>query len=171
MTRAIQDLFDGALLGDVVESITGHDVSITRYLVHRGSSAECNPTQWCHSTHAYAGKTLLGTADVVWEGTEDSYAELLATRMKTYLNGHRARPVIGSYDPGSGILARAFSVESKKGLLKIEEKLFVNDIESLIKIVVDGATSSIDHNSGHPVTGARPLSNLEGADPHPRCPS
>ena len=133
MTTATQQLFDGVLLGDIVETMTGHDVSIER------SPSQCKDitgsyfVRCFYKTRAYADYNLLGTAEVIWEGTVNSYASLIKSRMKDYLNSQKARPVIESYDPDKGILARTFMVKSPSNVLHIKERLFVHSIESLIK--------------------------------------
>ena len=133
MTTPTQQLFDGVLLGDVVESMTGHDVNIERSPSHRADITGTHLTRCSHRTRAYAGHTLLGTAEIVWEGAATYYAALLKSRMKDYLKSQQAQPVIESYDPDKGILKRAFMLESSSGVLHVREQLFVHKIESLGK--------------------------------------
>jgi len=132
MTKPIQQLFEGGLLGDIVESMTGYDVNIERSPSLCENITGSHLTRCSHRTRAFAGSTLLGTAEVVWEGGASSYAILLKSRMKDYLKSQRARPVIESYDPDKGILARAFMLESPSGVLHIQEKLFIHSIEPLV---------------------------------------
>lgn len=144
MTTPVQQLLDGVLLGDIVESMTGHDIKIERSPSHCAEIIGSHLTRCSHRTCAYSGHKLLGTADVIWEGAATSYAVLLNSRMKDYLKGQQAQPVIESYDPDNGILARAFMLESPSGVLHIHEKLFVHSIESLVHTIRNHET--VRHN-------------------------
>lgn len=132
MNTPTQQLFDGSLLGDIVESITGHDLTIARSLSHHEAIQGGYLTRCSHRTRAYAGQSLLGTAYVVWEGTATYYAKLLTLRMRNYLKSHKAHPVIKSYDSDKGILVRHFMIETPSGFLHIHEKIFMLSVALLI---------------------------------------
>ena len=131
MTRTTRQLFEGALLGDVVEAMTGYDLNIKRSPSYCENIVGSHLTRCSHRTRAYADHTLLGTAEVIWEGAAISYAVLLKSRMKDYLKSQQVQPVIESYDYDRGILVRAFILESPSGVLNIQEKLFMHTIEAL----------------------------------------
>jgi Acetyltransferase (GNAT) family len=129
MTTPTQQLFDGILLGDVVESMTGQDVNIKRSPSYCAEIVGSHLTRCSHRTRAYAGRTLLGTAEIVWEGAATYYAALLKSRMKDYLKSQQAQPVIESYDPDKGILA-----EFTKGSNLLVDSLFDEIRKSAAKV-------------------------------------
>lgn len=129
MINSIQQLFAGALLGDVAESIIHRDLYIVRCptLDHADNrNGRCS-----HSTSAYGGGRFLGTAKVTLEGTANGYKELLEERMRDYLKDHGAQPTIEYYDEHSRILARKFRLVSMLGILTIHEQLFIDAITLL----------------------------------------
>jgi hypothetical protein len=131
MTSPSKQLRDGALLGDVVESMTGHDVVIQRSPSHRAHMPGGSVVKCSHTSRAFAGDALVGTAEVTWEGTPDDYSKLLKFRMKDHLKASRARPINESYDPTGKVLNRHFILKSGAGTLHIHEKLFLKEIQLL----------------------------------------
>lgn len=133
MRSPSQILLHGALLGDVVESLTGKDVVIKRSPSRKIHAATGANMRCSHSSRAFCGKTLVGSAKVIWDGALDDYAKLLNIRMKEYLKANHAQPVNESYDSNNGVLSRNFTIESKAGLLCIHEKLFLKRLDSLFR--------------------------------------
>lgn len=121
-------LLGGALLGDVVESLTGCDVIVQRTPPRSIAVAGSSKVRSTYTTCAFSNEKLLGTAEVVWEGAPEHCAMLLNVRMKQYLKERGARPTNESYDASKGVLARRFVLESEAGVLCIQEKLFLKAI-------------------------------------------
>lgn len=134
MRSLIELLIDGALLGDVVETLTGQDVTIERSPPNYSKIPGGIAIRCTHNTHAFLGDILLGTAEVVWEGEITSYELLIKVRMKKYLRQHHACPVVESYNPKEGLLKRNFFLESPSGILLIREKLLTHNIATAVKI-------------------------------------
>ena len=81
-----------------MQSLTGHDVHIERGPSQRSHVAGNDLVRYSHTTRAYAGNTLVGTAVVVWGGVQDNYSKLLKTRMKDCLRENHVLPINDSYD-------------------------------------------------------------------------
>jgi hypothetical protein len=131
MNSPTDQLLEGALLGDVVEAMTGHDVVIRRSGSRHTPISGSKDVRCSHSTRAFSNDVLLGTAKVVWEGTPEQYVNLLNGRMKKFLKEHGVRPVNKDYDEDNGVLTRCFTLRTVAGLLNVEEKLFLSQIGAL----------------------------------------
>ncbi len=131
MKSPSKQLLKGALLGDIVESLTGHDVIVQRSPSHSSHMQGSSMIRCSHTSRAFAGHTLVGTAEVIWEGAPDDYYKLLKSRMKDYLKENHARPINESFDAENKVLSRRFTLKSRTGTLHIHEKLFLKQIQLL----------------------------------------
>lgn len=131
MKSPSKQLLKGALLGDVVESLTGHDVIVQRSPSHSFHMQGSSTIRCSHTSRAFAGHTLVGIAEVIWEGAPDDYCKLLKFRMKDYLKENRVRPINESFDPENEVLSRRFTLKSRTGTLHVHEKLFLKQIQLL----------------------------------------
>lgn len=153
-------LLDGALLGDVVESLTGQDIIVER------SKSKCEAvtggliTHCSHTVRAFAGSTLVGTAKVIWKGESDGYSDLLRGRMRNYLREHGVRPINESFDTKNEVLSRRFKLKSQKGMLCIHEKLFLKQIQ----LLPSGAKGANGENLESLAQNAFRASRLSGQD-------
>jgi hypothetical protein len=133
MMSASEELFNGAFLGDVVESLTGHDVLIRRTRSRRFPVTGSAVVRSSYVSRAYSGRTLLGTAEVTWEGAPGAWLRIRNARMKEHLKKHRVRATNESYDPSRQVLHRRFRLKSKAGILEIRETLFLRRVQLLAR--------------------------------------
>lgn len=131
MKSPSKKLLDGELLGDVIESLTGRDVSIRRSTPRRIGLPGSSAAAWSHTTRAFSGQTLVGTAKVIWSGSQADYSALLKSRMREHLREKNAQPVNEHFDPKNGVLVRRFMLKSSMGTLQIHETLFLRQIQLL----------------------------------------
>ncbi len=127
---AKQKLLKGALLGELVEQITGKDARIVRFDFRRSRRAD-GMAVCRHQAKSYAGRTLVGIAQVQWTGPLGEYQELLRRRMRTVLKRRKATPVILSTRGASGTIRRKFSLRLGKGQLQIEEQISFGKLDRL----------------------------------------
>ena len=126
MKSPVKELLQGALLGDVVEALTGGDLRIDR------SPAIYSRGRYSHTTRAFLGDMLLGTATVTWNGDITSYKTLLKVRMKVYLRQQKVLPVIVRHSKKTGLLHRHFALKTLAGELSICETLFTKRIATVL---------------------------------------
>ncbi|MFA6554603.1 MAG: hypothetical protein WCS89_03800 [Candidatus Paceibacterota bacterium] len=131
MISPAKRLLQGALLGDVVESMTGHDIIVKRSPNRFSKVDNEQKTKCSYSTQAFSGLTIVGVAKVSWEGNLDYYHCILNSRMRHYLKKTRSRPVITYYDPTKAILKRSFTHRTRFGTLHICERLYLKRIRCL----------------------------------------
>lgn len=131
MSSPREKLLRGALLGDIVEEITGRDARIVR---SQPSKAHDHEGQVIHlySSKAYSGRYLVGTARVLWKGKATAYSVMLKERMRDFLRNRHVQPNIVHIDASKGVLDRDFSYHAPDGFLNIQERIFLNKIECLL---------------------------------------
>ena len=127
MTSPTQQLFRGALLGDVIEQITGRDPRIKRSNVTKTRNQK--GTHTCsHKTRICSGRYLIGVAEVVWTGKSKAYSKLVRERMRRFLKRNNIMPIVRSKNISKGILVRNFAFRSADGHLNIGERIFLKKL-------------------------------------------
>jgi hypothetical protein len=125
-----RELLKGALLGEVVERITGKDARIVRFDFSRSRHTD-GKTICRYQVKSYAGRILVGSAQVQWVGPLGEYRKLLRRRMRNTLRQRNARPVTLSTSNVNGTIRRKFSLRLGKGQLDIQEHLSFRKLELL----------------------------------------
>jgi hypothetical protein len=130
MQTPLQKLFSGALLGDVIEQLTGQDLRIKRYNITKRRQG--NGKFVCsHRTQIYSGRFLIGVAHAIWTGKSSAYTKLMRERMRSFLKRQHAKPIKILKRDSDDVLIRLFSLTTNDGSLKIEERIFLKKLARL----------------------------------------